>query len=276
MKKLNITLLTAFAAAAALASFSGVAEAAIMGVGLGPGGVDLGPGDETITGLSMAGGDTLTIDNGSTLTQTGGLAIIGTFSGTDGAAVVNISSGGIFQHTDPAPGDGGNAFSLGNTGGITNQYGVVTVTGTGSLMSTLKNMRVGRTGFVTGTTIASTLTIEDGGLVMAEKIQMGSDASGVGNVRMGPGGILAIEGTKTLATMTTVGNGTGELQYWTGSAWDDITNATAVTDYTLAAGSGTLSGYTVLTMTAIPEPGTMSLLAIGGLGMLFKRRRRRA
>jgi hypothetical protein len=270
MKK-RTKMLTAVLAVTALVAFSGVAEAGIVG-----GGYNL-PADNstaTNTGLSMVGGDTLTIDNGSTLTKTANLALIGTYYGADGAAVLNISSGGVYEHTQIEPGDGGNAFTLGNTGGGTNQYGVVTVTGTGSLMSTLKNMRVGRTGFDTGTTIASTLTIEDGGLVMAEKIEMGGDTSGVGYVRIGYGGSLAIEGTKTLGEMTTVGNGTGELQYWTGSAWSELTQTVLDNDddITLAAGSGALlSGYTVLTM--VPEPATMSLLAIGGIALIRRRRR---
>jgi T5SS/PEP-CTERM-associated repeat protein len=259
----RIITLGTLVAMVVLMVFSGVAEAGIVG-----GSYNLPDDNSTATRsttLHLVGGDTLTIDNGSTLTQTGeanGITLIGTFYGTDGKAALNISSGGIFEHTNPSGStDGGNAFSLGNTGDITDQYGVVTVTGTGSKMTTLKNMRIGRSGFINpANTIASTLTIELGGMVMAEAIVYGNDASGKGNVRMGYGGILAIEGTKTLTQMATPGNGSGAFQYWNGSAWDDITNATAVTDYTLTYYSSStiisdvdVNGYTVLEM-MVPPP----------------------
>ena len=61
----------------------------------------------------------------------------------------------------------------------------------------------------------------------------------------------------------------------TGSGWAELTDAVLASDpnITLADGTGTLASYSVLTV-GIPEPATMSLLALGGLGMQASRKRR--
>ena len=72
--------------------------------------------------------------------------------------------------------------------------------------------------------------------------------------------------------------GTDAIRYWDDSIsdWADITGAMPDTDYTLAyiddSGSD-LYGYTVLTVWAIPEPGTILMLLLG-VSMLLARRRR--
>ncbi len=101
----------------------------------------------------------------------------------------------------------------------------------------------------------------------------------------GDGG-KAILGIKTLATMATFGSGTGELQYnpsGDGTTYVDIAGATegVSEDYTLTTYSAEtfisgvdVNGHTVLAMTsAIPEPTSMSLLAIGRIALLRRRRK---
>ncbi len=43
--------------------------------------------------------------------------------------------------------------------------------------------------------------------------------------------------------------------------------------YTVTVGTGADTGYSVYTATAVPEPTSMSLLALGGLALLRRRRR---
>jgi hypothetical protein len=48
-----------------------------------------------------------------------------------------------------------------------------------------------------------------------------------------------------------LGVGNTDIRYWNGTAWANIAAATAGVDYTLTAGTGALTGYSVLTVTAI-------------------------
>lgn len=112
----------------------------------------------------------------------------------------------------------------------------------------------------------TTMTIEDGGLVVAQNVVL-SRQSGTNNLlRMGRGGILAIEGTgKTETSDFWSTNGTGEMQYnpsGDGTTWVNITGATGGgVDYTLEDGTGALAGYSVLTMLG-GEPPTIAITEI--------------
>ena len=82
----------------------------------------------------------------------------------------------------------------------------------------------------------TTMTIEDGGLVVAQNVVL-SRQSGTNNLlRMGRGGILAIEGTgKTETSDFWSTNGTGEMQYnpsGDGTTWVNITGATGAASIT--------------------------------------------
>ena len=221
---------------AALMMFSGVADAEITGT------VNV-PGDDstyTSSGVFTMNGDN-TIDGGSHWTHNDDLFKIG--NRTTGS--LTVSGGGWLEVTAISVPDANFAFQVGNQGG---GIAHALVTGTGSKVTTLADIQVGR-----NEAVPSTLTIEDGGLVMAEGVVYGRDA-GVGYVRMGSGGMLAIEGAgKTLLSqMAGPGAGTGELQYnpsGDGTTWVNMTGATGGgVDYTLADGTDDLAGYTVLEM----------------------------
>jgi T5SS/PEP-CTERM-associated repeat protein len=122
------------------------------------------------------------------------------------------------------------------------------------------------------------LQIFDGGLVsVGNTLYIDYNGDGDSSLPMANGGMLALKGGSAgddLADFLSMIDGTGSIRYFNGAVWDDITNATAGVDYTVAYQSGgDLDGYTVLTVTAAPEPATMALLAIGGLAMLRRRRR---
>ena len=148
------------------------------------------------------------------------------------------------------------AFQVGNQGGGIAQ---ALVTGPGSKVTTLTPIQVGRNDF------GSTLTIEDGGLVVGQDVVLGRQ-SGSGFLRMGPGGVLAIEGAgKTLLSQMHTVQGGGEMQYnpsGDGTTWVNIAGATEGVDYTLADGTGDLAGYTVLTMAQTPEPSGLAFTRI--------------
>jgi hypothetical protein len=70
---------------------------------------------------------------------------------------------------------------------------------------------------------------------------------------MSNSGKLAIYGNaaSSITAFLALVDGSDNITYWNGSDWSNITSATAGTDYTLAAGTGDLAGYTVLTVTAV-------------------------
>ena len=84
-------------------------------------------------------------------------------------------------------------------------------------------------------------------------------------------GGLEDRGTPDLLTFLATTDNSGNLVI-------DIENA--LSDLNTKDPPGTQRRYTMLTgatvTAAVPEPATMSLLAIGGLGVLLMRRRRRA
>ena len=66
--------------------------------------------------------------------------------------------------------------------------------------------------------------------------------------------------------------GTAAIRYWDDSIgdWANIAGATCGDDYTLSYQiEGDLAGYTILT---VPEPASLSLLVIGGIALVRRRK----
>ena len=199
----------------------------------------------TTSGVVTANGVN-TMDDGSLWTHNDNLLKFGNRT----TASITISGGAVLDVTPTSVGDRNMALQFGNQGG-----GVVqaVVTGAGSIAKTLALVQVSRN------ESGGTLTIDDGGLVMAEGVTLSDEGTNGGSgsfLRMGLGGILAIEGTGKSATGD-FWAGTGVMQYnpsGDGTTWVDITAATAGVDYTIDDGSGDLAGYSVLTMAGGTPP----------------------
>ena len=260
MKKRNITLFTAFAAAAAFASTANAAviiDGNTQTLGVSPAAANEYISDGVVTANGVS-----SVTFGSLWTHNNGLLKFGNRT----TASLTISGGAVLEVTNGGE-DGVWSLQLGNQGD-----GVVTtlITGAGSKAETVARINVSRN------ESGSTLTIEDGGLAVATDVVLARDSGSNNFVRMGFGGILAILGNDKTTTgefWSTGGDATNLMQYDTGSGWANITAATGGgVDYTIANGTGDLAGYSVLTMTAIPEPTSLSLLALGGLALLRRRR----
>jgi T5SS/PEP-CTERM-associated repeat protein len=153
--------------------------------------------------------------------------------------------------------------------------GKVTVDGTGSTWTNNDNFLVGSVG-------SGTLNITNGGLVsVAGILIIDYDMDGDGFINMATGGMLALHGDADDSIFDFLGliDGTDAIRYWDTSIsdWANITGATYGEDYTLSyLTEGDLAGYTMLTVTAIPEPATLSLLVLGGATILRRRRSARS
>ena len=125
-----------------------------------------------------------------------------------------------------------------------------------------------------------TLRIADGGLVSVAGILTIDEAGDADSfVNMTTDGMLALfgEADGSLAEFLGLIDGSDGIRYWDDSAlkWASITGATEGVDYWLEyMTGGDLAGYTMLAVTAAPEPATMSLLALGGLALLRRKKRR--
>ena len=157
---------------------------------------------------------------------------------------------------------------IGYDSGVT---GEVTVDGSGSTWTNNSSLDVGYLG-------NGTLDITNGGLVIVAGI-LSIDPNGGDDsfVNMSTGGMLALIDSSwasgdNLGDFLDLIRGNDAINYWDGSAWADITGGTYGVDYTLEhLTTGDLAGYTML---AVPEPATLSLLALGGLAILRRRKRR--
>lgn len=144
--------------------------------------------------------------------------------------------------------------------------GCVTVDGSGSTW-VCGDLYIGWNG-------AGTLEISNGGLVMVYNARLFIDRDGDGDsfVNMSNGGMLALSGHADLSLQTFLDEirGTDAIRFWDEDTlgWEDITSAMYSEDYTLTYIDDIcddLYGYTVLTVTAVPEPATLLLFSLAGL-----------
>ena len=207
-------------------------------------------------GYSSGGAGTITVDgSGSMLTTSGSTFVLGRSSSS---GTLSITAGGQVSSA-------GTAY-LGN---VSSSTGSATVDGTGSLWDAA-TLLVGKEG-------QGTLTILDGGLVSAESLSIDVVTNGPeGLIQIGIDGMLAVADGGTTATslgdfLALIGGSTDNIDYWNGTAWDDIANGTLGTDYTLTEYDEGSTSFTKLTV--IPEPATLGLVCLLAGGMIFVRRR---
>ncbi len=182
------------------------------------------------------------------------------YVGNNGYGTLSITSGGAVSSVN---GD------IGHVGAGPTRISEVNVDGQGSIWANSGNLMVGYGG-------NSMLSISDGGLVSAGgALTIDYNESGDDNVvRITSGGMLALyDGGwavgDDLTDFLALIDGAGPIQYWNGSGWANITDATYGADYTLAHRiTDDLAGYTLL---SVPEPGSLTLLAAGGLLLLRRR-----
>ncbi len=225
---------------------------------------------------------TLEITNGGV--ATGGRSTIG--SGSESTGVVRVDGNGSTWTSNGQLTVGGHGIAtleITNGGAVSNdEYcwvayyasgeGSITVDGVGSVLTNNGDLYIGKNN-------KGTMNITNGGLVSVAGL-LNIDDNGDGNsfIRMATGGMLLLAGDAddSLAAFLGLASGTDEIRYWDDSisGWADITGATVGEDYTLGyLAEGDLAGYTMLTVTAVPEPAALSLLAIGGVAILRRRRR---
>lgn len=177
---------------------------------------------------------TVTGDGSEWITDTHGYDWL--YVGDYGTGSLNISDGGLVNSANSI---------IGNYGGS----GATMVTDSGSQWINSNDLAVGFGGY-------GTLTIKNGGMVTVGGLlyidDFGSDEDSF--VHMAAGGMLALydsnwEAGDDIEDFLDLAQGTDEICYNNGSAWDNIINATVNIDYTLEhITDGDLAGYTVLTV----------------------------
>ncbi|MBT3198705.1 MAG: PEP-CTERM sorting domain-containing protein [Phycisphaerales bacterium] len=235
-------------------------------------------GEDSTGSLTIVGGDTVSCYYGYAGYNSGGngtitvdgagsnLKVKNTFAaGWNGIGALHITNGGMV-----------NDF-YGYLGFGAGSVGTATIDGSGS---TWKNDG----GLVLNYSSNCTLTITNGGLASAvERIEVYDGNNNFINISSG--GMLAfkcqdtsgdsVDASSSLSTFLSYLSADGGIRYWddSSSSWSVITNGTAGQDYSLDYRTqGDLAGFTVLT--AVPEPATMSLLALGGIAIIRRRRRK--
>ena len=170
---------------------------------------------------------------------------IGSSWDIDGTVYVGNYGGGVLNVVD----GGALETHSGYVGNESGSAGNVTVDGFNSSWHNSANLYIGYSG-------AGVLEITNGGLVSVGNV-LTIDNSGSGNssIDIASGGRLAVVGSAgTIAEFFNLISGQDAIRYWDDgiSDWAIIAGATAGVDYALSSGTGSLSGYTVLTVMAEP------------------------
>ena len=188
------------------------------------------------------------------------------FFGKNGKATMDITGGGTVVSGSGTSGPYRSYIAENSQSTCT-----VTVDGAGSAWTNSGNLYVGFYG-------AGVLNICRGGLVSSgAALTIDHDSDGDSYITMATGGMLALGGDAggSLGEFLGIIAGSDDIRYFDEAAWDwlNITSAVSGRDYTLIHHTeGDLAGYTVLTVMTVPEPATLSLLALGGLAVLRRRR----
>ena len=167
--------------------------------------------------------------------------------GTVGDGKMYVRNGGVVHVT------GLSNISRGN-----GSFGYVHIANNGSAWKITGDLEVGRLD-------DGVLLIYDNSLVkVGGTLKIDETEGGINNayIRMTSGGRLALAdaagtGDDSLADFLALVGGDDDIRYWDGDDWDDITYAIEGADYTLAVGTGDLSGYAVLTVDPVaplPQP----------------------
>ena len=231
-------------------------------------------GAQSVT-LSPGSGESFSL--GSVVSNTGGNInrVLKTGAGTAALTAANTYTGGTTIS--------GGVLNVGADAALGAAGGAVTISGGATLQAAS-----------TVTTSARTLTLGSGGGKIdtngnAVNLNAGSTVTGTTLTKLGAG-TLTLAGTQSYATLTTSA-GTTNLQSALGTG-NSILNANATTNITvsqtLAAlnigngavvtfGTGAASfsasdGDGATLAAVVPEPGAVSLLVIGSLGLLWRRR----
>ncbi len=190
----------------------------------------------------------VTVDGVGSIWDNSGELIVGRY----GSGSLSITNGGVVKN------------HRGWIGNYSGSVGSVVVDGVGSSWRNSDDLVVGMEG-------SGFLSITNGGIVIVDETLI-MYSNGDSFVEMSTGGMLALKGhadssiTKFLALV----DGSDEIRFWDESIndWSNIINASIGEDYTLEYISDVnddLYDHTVLTVTAIPEPITMILFALGCL-----------